>query len=479
MARGGIAARGNSRRRCGKNAGGYAQDLRRRREEEGVQLRNLGAPASHGEGGSGPERAGVMVDEMVSQLYADSPELQIQAIQCIGKLLLQDPKPPIDDVLSTGMVPMLVPLMQRDDHIILQYEAAWCLSYITGGTSLQTWRVVKAGAVPVFVCLLSSEKEKVRELAVVALGNIAVYSSECCDYVLDQGTLMALLELFEKSMSVLMKRQVTWALSNLCWRTPRFEKVQSCLPILLRVLFARDPEVLTYVCRVLSYLSYGPNHQKQVVIDAGVCKRLVKLLTHKIQSVVSEALQAIGHIVTGDDVQIQEVINCNALPCLLALLSSPEESIRKNACWTLSNITAGNQQQIQAVIDANIFPVLAGMLSRGDLEIQKEAARAITNAISGGSPNQVRFLVQQKCIDALCELLSAEDQEVVQLALNGLDNVLRLGAQDAQPGGANPYAVLLLKCFGMNHFEFLQSHEYAYIYPEAFEVIKSYINVLV
>ncbi|KAL3199628.1 hypothetical protein MRX96_001383 [Rhipicephalus microplus] len=78
------------------------------------------------------------------------------------------------------------------------------------------------------------------------------------------------------------------------------------------------------------------------------------------------------------------------------------------------------------------------MLSRGDLEIQKEAARAITNAISGGSPNQTR-----------------------------------------SQGGANPYAVLLLKCFGMNHFEFLQSHEYAYIYPEAFEMIKSYINVLV
>ena len=84
--------------------------------------------------------------------------------------------------------------------------------------------------------------------------------------------------------------------------------------------------------------------------DAGVCRRLVELLMHLNQSVVSAALRAVGNIVTGDDSQTQIILNCNVLPCLLHLLSSTKESIRKEACWTISNITAGNRGQIDAVV---------------------------------------------------------------------------------------------------------------------------------
>ena len=44
----------------------------------------------------------------------------------------------------------------------------------------------------------------------------------------------------------------------------------------------------------------------------------------------------------------------------------------------------------QAVIDANIFPVLIDILGRADFKTRKEAAWAITNATSGGSPEQIR-----------------------------------------------------------------------------------------
>lgn len=87
----------------------------------------------------------------------------------------------------------------------------------------------------------------------------------------------------------------------------------------------------------------------QAVIDAGVCRRLVELLTHQQPNVISSALRAVGNIVTGDDVQTQVILNCQALPCLHHLLGSSKESVRKEACWTISNITAGNRQQIQVI----------------------------------------------------------------------------------------------------------------------------------
>ena len=41
------------------------------------------------------------------------------------------------------------------------------------------------------------------------------------------------------------------------------------------------------------------------------------------------------------------------------------------------------------------------------------------------------------------------DAKIVQVALNGLENILRLGEQEAKAtGGVNSYAVLIEGCYG-------------------------------
>lgn len=50
---------------------------------------------------------------------------------------------------------------------------------------------------------------------------------------------------------------------------------------------------------------------------------------------------------------------------------------------------------LQAVIDANIFPVLMEILGSAEFKTRKEAAWAITNATSGGTAEQIRYLVDQ------------------------------------------------------------------------------------
>ena len=105
----------------------------------------------------------------------------------------------------------------------------------------------------------------------------------------------------------------------------------------------------------------------------------------------------------------------------------------------------------QAVIDANIIPALIDVMGRAEFKTRKEAAWAITNAVSGGSSDQIRFLVDQGCIPPLCNLLTVMDGKIVQVALNGLEHILRAGLQESKlHGGMNVYAVAIEECYGIH-----------------------------
>ena len=256
-------------------------------------------------------------------------------------------------------------------------------------------------------------------------------------------------------------------------------QIYPALSVLTKLIYSFDDEVLIDACWAISYLSDGSNDKIQSVIESGVCRRLVDLLMHNSTSVQTPALRSVGNIVTGDDLQTQVVIASGALPALLSLLSSPKEGIRKEACWTISNITAGSPHQIQAVIDANIIPPLINILQNADFKTKKEACWAISNATSGGlqEPAQIRYLVSQGCIKPLCDLLTMMDNKIIQVALDGLDNILKIGEMDKQaagPGAINQYALYVEEAMGMVTIHNLQQHDNLEIYKKAFNIMDKY-----
>jgi importin subunit alpha-6/7 len=296
--------------------------------------------------------------------------------------------------------------------------------------------------------------------------------------VLQHQAMPPLLVNLQQSSKLSMLRNGTWTLSNFCRGKPQppFELVSPALTTLARLIYSTDEEVLTDACWALSYLSDGSNDKIQAVIEAGVARRLVELLMHTSYSVQTPALRTIGNVVTGDDVQTQVVLHVQALPCLLALLGSARKGIRKEACWTVSNITAGNKSQIQAVIDCSLIQPLVHLLASAEWDIRKEAAWAISNATSGGTADQLRYLLSQGCVPPLCELLSCADVRIIVVALEALENLLKVGQADALKYGSNKVCNFIEDCGGLDKIEGLQVHPNHEVYEKTVKILEVYFQ---
>eukprot|EP00005_Dracoamoeba_jomungandri_P003703 CAMPEP_0174252310 /NCGR_PEP_ID=MMETSP0439-20130205/1835_1 /TAXON_ID=0 /ORGANISM="Stereomyxa ramosa, Strain Chinc5" /LENGTH=531 /DNA_ID=CAMNT_0015332827 /DNA_START=73 /DNA_END=1668 /DNA_ORIENTATION=- len=477
----------DSRRKRGEH---QVRIRKNKREEQMKKRRNIVAlsPTPAGKGKKMDASLARKLQDMPKWLqmcHSGDPRAQLEGTTQIRKLLSIEQNPPIDEVIRSGILPTFVRFLSAFDNEKLQLESAWALTNVASGTSEQTMAVVNVHAVIPFVKLLNSHNADVREQAIWALGNIAGESTQCRDFILSQGVISLMAKTFQSNPTPSMLKNATWSLSNFCRGKPApdFELVAPALPILKELINLDEKDVLADACWALSYLSDGENERIEAVVASGVVPRLVKLLGHKSYSVKTPALRSIGNIVTGEERETDAVVECMVMPHLLRLLKCEKKTIRKETCWTISNITAGTPYQIQQVIDAGIMPVLIEMLNTSDFDIKKEAGWAITNATSVGKDDQIDAIVNMGAIPPMCDLLGCTDARVITVALDGLENILKLGKKSQKCANyfisekpTNKYADAIEEADGLDKLEALQTHANEEIYNQTIHILEKYFN---
>ncbi|CAI9104604.1 OLC1v1003310C1 [Oldenlandia corymbosa var. corymbosa] len=214
--------------------------------------------------------------------------------------------PDNDMILRSGSVSNLVELLSGDDSPGLQFEAAWVLGNIASGTSDDTKVAIDHGAVPIFVKLLGSPNDDVREQAIWALGNIAGDSPRYRDLVLSEGALVC-----------------------------------AALPNVQLLVYFDDFIVLSHACWALLHLSDGSNDVIQSLIKAGVYPRLVELISHPSPYVRLPALRTVGNIARENNFQRQAAVIDDKLIEEIIHLLQTEDTSKKEVGQAILNIIFG------------------------------------------------------------------------------------------------------------------------------------------
>lgn len=84
--------------------------------------------------------------------------------------------------------------------------------------------------------------------------------------------------------------------------------------------------------------------------------------------------------------------------------------------------------------------------------------------------------MDQGCIKPLCDLLNCGDPRVIQVSLDGLENILKVGEMDKQGQTQNQMAMFIEMADGVDKIHQLQMHENAEIYKKAYNIIDKYFS---
>lgn len=315
-----------------------------------------------------------------------------QSVFQFRQFLCQSNAPPIQEVIKTHLVPRFVELISQNNILYsdttekelinsCRIESAWVLTNIASGNTTQTSTIIENGGIPLLFKMIREEDE-VADQAIWCLGNIAGDKEIFRDNILHFPNSLSLLSDLFKRNNLVLTRNVTWLLSNLCrGKNPSIEKKDAAfiLELFVNLLQNNDPEVKSDVFWGISYIIDG-NVQ---VITSEVIAMLYSMLTQcnsdertenaPPKTCISPLVRCLGNgCVMSDDI-LSFLVSHSFLQVLKDIFyKNSSNKLRKEICWILSNVSLSYDIK-------EVYDVLFYALESCEKNTKAEALYALMN----------------------------------------------------------------------------------------------------
>lgn len=88
-----------------------------------------------------------------------------------------------------------------------------------------------------------------------------------------------------------------------------------------------------------------------------------------------------------------------------------------------------------------------------------------------GNKDQVAQLIEEGVIPPFCDLLQCKDPQVIQVVLDGINNMLKMAGPNV-----DRVTTMIEECSGLDKIEALQAHENMEIYKLAYDILERYFS---
>eukprot|EP01029_Cantina_marsupialis_P008388 TRINITY_DN1987_c0_g1_i1.p1 TRINITY_DN1987_c0_g1~~TRINITY_DN1987_c0_g1_i1.p1 ORF type:complete len:503 (-),score=172.69 TRINITY_DN1987_c0_g1_i1:378-1886(-) len=392
----------------------------------------------------------------------------------VRKMLAQRRDPPVNEVISAGLLPGMVKLLLHPNPDI-QFEALWAITNVA--SSEFTSEVYDLDAVPVLIGLLSHHDINVRNQASWCLGNIAGDNVTYGHNVLLKGgfePLMKNVVTFEEGSHDL-QGNAAWTILNLCRSRPPAEHMRFMLPLLVEMMGVDHDDVKYDICWALSYCASSQDEIIKFALECNVHTGMLSILDTEVQGrVLIPAMRTIGNILSGNSPHLtQSILDLDGLDYIARWLSTDSTTLQKEAVWCLSNIAAGTESQIQRLVDrADILEYILKIAMGPEKPVRVEAAHTIANVFYCGAERHVIQMANGGCLPPLAAQLKSPNAHLVKSCLQAIQAVLNV----SQTMESNPYYRILEEAEAFEQIVELQNHPTTEISDLSSKILEDFCN---
>ncbi|XP_065179225.1 importin subunit alpha-1-like [Sycon ciliatum] len=397
----------------------------------------------------------------------------------------------IDPIIQSGLLQEVVSVAVESSERQVLEEFSWILTNVTSGTSEQTEEVVNLGCVPVLVTFLTHESLTLQHQSLWALGNIAGNSAVHRDLIASSGVIPYIIQRLQgcdiHTKNNPQERKIAflapWVLSNLCRfnnPSPSRQLAEVLVPILVLILgnpsglFSQTE--LRDCCWGLSYLTDGyPGEDGVDPLKEMICSdfQLVPVVVGMIQkssvnnvSILVPCVRFLGNICSGTNAQTMVAINAGILSVAPALLVvGVDRLIIKETIWLLSNCISSSMALVKVIAEAGLMTTIINLMTTASYVVQKECSWAIRNFAMVGSPDMVPYFVDAGGIQAIRHMVTYEDSQIVLNGLEALTSVLRGGGEHL-----DKISMMVEEAHILDQLELLQCSNNNAVADEAFSI---------